>query len=139
MSRTVSAGTGESYGLARVSRVWGMARSSVYYRKAGIYRLQRPGPEGLCPEPILAEEIQRVIRGSSFHGEGYRKVWAKLRFFEGIRTSKRRALRLMREKGLLAVHRVGHPHGPRAHDGKIISRRIDEMWGTDMPRGSFGR
>src|SRR3954471_21814636 len=38
--------------------------------------------------------------GSPFHGEGHRKVWARLRL-AGVRTSKRRVLRLMREHGLL--------------------------------------
>ena len=71
---------------------------------------------------------------SPFHGEGYRKVWAKLRF-RGIRTSRRRTLRLMRENGLLAPHRVGHRHGPKAHDGTIITQQVDEVWGTDMTCG----
>jgi len=52
--------------------------------------------------------------------------------FAGIRTSKRRVLRLTREHGLQAPHRVGRPHGPRAHDGTIRTERVDEMWATDM-------
>jgi len=67
-------------------------------------------------------------------GEGYRKIWAKLRF-RGIRTSKRRVLRLMRKHGLLAPYRTGSPHGPKAHDGTIITRQVDEVWGTDMTLG----
>jgi len=27
---------------------------------------------------------------------------------------------------------MGNPHGPKAHDGKIITERVDDMWGTDM-------
>ena len=132
MSRSVSASTGKRYGLGRVCLLWRVARSSVYYqRHAKATVKQRPGPLGPCWDEELAERIQAVLLGSSFHGEGYRKVWAKLRV-EGIRTSKRRVLRLMREKNLLAVHRVGRPHGPKAHDRKIISRHVDEMWGTDM-------
>jgi hypothetical protein len=38
----------------------------------------------------------------------------------------------MREQGLQAPKRVGHPHGPKAHDGTIITERPDEIWGTDM-------
>jgi putative transposase len=38
----------------------------------------------------------------------------------------------MREYGLQAPQRVGHPNGPKAHDGTIITERPDEMWGTDM-------
>jgi putative transposase len=57
-----------------------------------------------------------------FHGEGYRKMWARLRF-AGIRTSKRRVLRLTGEHGLQAPGRVGRPHGPKAHDGPRSSSR----------------
>ena len=38
----------------------------------------------------------------------------------------------MRQHGLQAPQRVGHPHGPKAHDGTIITDRPDELWGTDM-------
>jgi putative transposase len=75
--------------------------------------------------------IRRILTESPFHGEGYRKVWARLRF-QGIRTSKERVRRLMRQHGLQAPQRVGHPHGPKAHDGTIITDRPDELWGTDM-------
>jgi hypothetical protein len=52
--------------------------------------------------------------------------------FAGIRTSKRRVLRLTREHGLQAPGRVGRPHGPKAHDGTIRTERVDEMWATDL-------
>ena len=68
------------------------------------------------PDAALAAAIRRRLAASPFHGEGYRKIWARLRF-AGIRTSKRRVLRLMREHDLLAPSRVGRPHGPKAHDG----------------------
>ena len=63
--------------------------------------------------------------------EGYRKVWARLRH-AGLRTSKERVRRLMRENGLAATTRTGRPRGPRSHDGTIIPEVIDTMWGTDM-------
>jgi len=85
---------------------------------------------GPCTDPKLVDHIRQVLAESSFHGEGYRKVWAKLRF-KGIRTSKERVRRLMREHGLQAPSRVGHPHGPKAHDGTIITEKPDVMWGTD--------
>ena len=97
---------------------------------------QRPepkkrGPLGPCSDEELVGHIRRILTESPFHGEGYRKVWARLRY-QGIRTSKERVRRLMREHGLQAPQRVGHPHGPKAHDGTIITERPDEMWGTDM-------
>jgi len=83
------------------------------------------------PDEALVEAIRALLAASPFHGEGYRKIWARLRF-AGVRTSKRRVLRLTREHGLQAPGRVGRPHGPRAHDGTIRTERVDAMWGTDL-------
>jgi hypothetical protein len=83
------------------------------------------------PDEALVEAIRALLAASPFHGEGYRKIWARLRF-AGVRTSKRRVLRLTREHGLQAPGRVGRPHGPRAHDGTIRTERVDQMWGTDL-------
>src|SRR3954451_5720528 len=90
-----------------------------------------PGPVGPMPDADLLEAIRAVLADSPFHGEGHRKVWARLRY-RGIRTSRRRVLRLMRENGLLAPSRTGSPRGPRAHDGTIIPKAVDTMWGTDL-------
>ena len=70
------------------------------------------------PDAALLERIRAVLSASPFHGEGHRKVWARLRI-GGVRTSLRRLLRLMRENKLLAPGRVGRPRGPRNHDGTI--------------------
>jgi putative transposase len=83
------------------------------------------------PDAALLDAIRAVLAASPFHGEGHRKVWARLRH-GGVRTSKRRVLRLMREHDLLAPSRVGSPRGPRNHDGTIIPDRVDAMWGTDL-------
>jgi len=78
----------------------------------------------------LVEKIRAVLTASPFLGEGHRKVWARLRW-HGVRTSKARVLRLMREAQLLAPTRVGHAHGPKAHDGRITTDTPDQMWGMD--------
>ncbi len=83
------------------------------------------------PDAELVAAIRDVLAASPFHGEGHRKVWARLRH-AGVRTSKRRVLRLMREHGLLAPSRVGAPRGPRSHDGTIIPETVDTLWGTDL-------
>ncbi len=83
------------------------------------------------PDEALVEAIRALLTASPFHGEGYRKIWARLRI-AGIRTSKRRVLRLTRAHGLQAPSRVGRPHGPKAHDGTIRTERVDTMWGTDL-------
>jgi putative transposase len=74
--------------------------------------------------------IRRILEASPFPGEGYRKVWARLRH-GGLRTSPRRVVRLLRAHQLLAPMRPGHLHGPQAHDGTIIPAQVETMWGTD--------
>lgn len=135
MSAVISISTRRRYGIARVCRVWRVARSGVYrLRRAAAVPpapRRRPGPQGPMPDAALVEAIRRVLAESPFHGEGYRKVWARLRH-AGLRTSKERVRRLMRESGLSAATRVGRSRGPRSHDGTIIPDTIDAMWGTDM-------
>ena len=133
MSRQVSPSTSRPYGILRVTRLWGRSRATLYrHRRSDQQRCRRrPGPVGPMPDEALVEAIRQLLVASPFHGEGHRKVWARLRF-AGIRTSKRRVLRLMREHGWLAPGRGGRPHGPRAHDGTIRTERVDAMWGTDL-------
>jgi putative transposase len=133
MSRAISPVNGKPYGLAAVCRAWRLGRS-------GIYRHQSPppatpprrrGPLGAMSDDALTTAIRGVLAASPFHGEGHRKVWARLRY-AGTRTSLRRVLRLMRQNHLLAPARVGSPRGPRNHDGTIIPETVDVMWGTDL-------
>jgi putative transposase len=134
MSRTTSPSTQKPYSLVRVCRVWRLKRSTIYWQrrtKGKPVTTVRPGPQGPCRDDELVENIKSILTETPFHGEGYRKVWARLRY-AGIRTSKRRVLRLMRENQLLAPQRRGSSPGPRVHDGTIITNRVNDMWGTDM-------
>ena len=133
MSGTTSPSASRPYGLASVCRVWRLARSTVYrHREPPRAAAPRhPGPVGPMPDADLLEAIRAVLAASPFHGEGHRKVWARLRH-AGTRTSRRRVLRLMREADLLAPSRTGPPRGPRSHDGTIIPETVDTMWGTDL-------
>src|SRR3954469_954626 len=97
MSRTVSPSSGRPYGLARVCRVWRASRATTYRHLAPSRPEppRRPGPVGPMPDAALVDAIRAVLTASPFHGEGHRKVWARLRVV-GVRTSKRRVLRLRR-------------------------------------------
>ena len=79
---------------------------------------------------ILVKRPGKCESRFRFTGEGYRKVWAGLRF-AGIRSSPGRVRRLMRENGLLAPHRI-RKRPERLHDGTITTGAVDVMWGTDM-------
>jgi transposase InsO family protein len=133
MSGVASPVSGKAYGLAAVCRAWGLARAGVYRRRLPprAEPSRRRGPVGGLTDTALLMEIHRVLAASRFHGEGHRKIWARLRA-SGVRTSKRRVLRLTREHGLLAPSRAGLPRGPRSHDGTIIPATMDTMWGTDL-------
>jgi putative transposase len=135
MSRAASPATGRPCGLVRVARLWRLSRATVHRHRAGDGAARmavrtRPGPVGARPDAELVGHIRAQILASRLHGEGYRKLWARLRH-AGIGTSARRVRRLMGEHGLLAPHRVGRPAG-RAHDGTITTAAVDVMWGTDM-------
>ena len=137
MSRHVSPSTHRPYGVAMVSRLWRVARATIYRHRSPAVEPRRPGPVGPMPDDELVVAIRDLLAQGPFHGEGYRKIWARLRF-TGIRTSKRRVLRLTREHGLQAPGRVGRPHGPKAHDGTIRTARVDAMWGTDLTSALTG-
>jgi transposase InsO family protein len=98
---------------------------------------RKRGPKTAWTDAELTEQIRAVLARSPFVGEGYRKVWARLRL-AGVRAGKPRVLRLMREANLLAPTRTGQPHGPAAHDGTIIPDRPDAMWGIDATAGWTG-
>lgn len=133
MSCATSFSTGRVYGVARVAREWELARSSFYHRR-GLARqlvrvLQRRGPKTAWSDAALTEKIRKVLAESPFYGEGHRKVWARLRF-AGVRTSKARVLRLMREAQLLAPSRTV-PVAENPHRGTILTERPNEVWATD--------
>ena len=133
MSQTLSPSLARCYGMARVTRMWKVSRASVYrsLKETPPNTIaRRRGPVGAGSDAELAEPIRQQIAASRLHGEGYRKLWARLRF-AGVRTSPRRVRRVMRENGLLAPHRVGRTEA-KLHDGTIITDKINEMWGTDM-------
>ena len=105
MSQARSPSLARCYGMARVARAWKISRASVYrsLKETPPNTIAgRPGPVGACSDAELAEHIRRHIAASRLHGEGYRKLWARLRF-AGVRTSARRVRRVMRENGLLVV------------------------------------
>ncbi len=136
MSRACSVSARRAYGKARVCRLWGVARSTHYARRAQAERALRASRRGRKPvvsDEALVERIRAVLAEAEalgFRGEGYRKVWARLRH-RGLPASKERVRRLMRDHRLQAPHRAGTARGPWVHDGTIIPEAPNRMWGTD--------
>lgn len=141
MSRTVSASAGRRYGLALVCRVWEVARSSVYAvrtrEESPALEPRKRGPKTEWSDAQLTELIKETITSSPWLGEGYRKVWAQLRF-QGVRVGRRRVLRLMRLANLLSPSRSFKLAIVKPHEGRITTDRPDEMWGTDQTSALTG-
>ena len=85
------------------------------------------------PARQLLAAIRADLARSPFHGEGHRKVHARLRILDGIRVARTRVLRVMRAHGLLSPHR-GRQGAAKTHDGRVITQAPNVMWGTDGVR-----
>jgi putative transposase len=137
MRDVVSRATGRRYPLTMICAVFRMPRSSVYAaatpRPVTVAERAKRGPKTRTSDAELVEGIRAVLAATPFHGEGYRKVRARLAH-RGLAVGGKRVLRLMRAHHLLAPRRLGPPNGNPAHDGTIITERPDEMWGTDATR-----
>lgn len=133
MSQSASPSTNKPGGVAAVTRVWQVPRSTFYAVKARQSPQARPpakrGPKTDHSDAALAELIRQQIAASPFHGEGHREIWARLRLAD-IWTAKPRVLRLMREAQLLAPTRRPHA-AEHEHNGQITTKRPNQMGGTD--------
>ena len=133
MRHETSPSTQQPYGIARVTRVGQVPRSTVSARRD---RRDHPspaakrGPKTPWTDAALTAHIRTIIAESPFHGEGHRKIWARLRA-QGLRTSKRRTLVVMRAADLLGPTRLPTPVVARPHDGTIVTTSPNVMWGTD--------
>jgi len=136
MSREMSPSTGKPYGVERACQAARIPRSSFYARRQRAKHpgpVHRRGPKPTVSDEVLLELIVADLEASPFQGEGHRKVWARLKFGKGIRTSRKRVLRLMREHNLLSPYR--RPQGePNKHDGTIGTDAPNVMWATDATK-----
>jgi putative transposase len=132
VSHTLSPSSKKPYGVARVIAIWGLARSSYYAARRRQQATRTPGKRGpqRLSDADLVTEIRQILEESVFHGEGYRKVWARLRH-KGVRVWKERVLRVMRENQLLSPSRQAVTRPGNPHDGTIVTDTPNQMWGTD--------
>src|SRR5215217_6235414 len=138
MAAVTSAATGRRYGVARVCQVWNIPRSSFYatQQASAAEAGPKPSPARRGPKPAISDaDLLAAIRAdlarSPWTGEGHRKVWARLRTLDGIRVSRKRVLRLMREHALLSPHRARQRTDTAAHDRHIVTEAPNLMWATD--------
>jgi putative transposase len=136
MAAATSPATGRRYGVARVCRAWEVPRSSFHAARVAADGARPPasparrGPKPAVSDADLLAAIRADLARSPWTGEGHRKVWARLRALDGVRVSRKRVLRLMREHTLLSPHRA-HPRPETSHERHITTEAPDVMWATD--------
>ena len=133
MRGAVSCATGRRYPLTMICAVFRVARSTVYRTVTPAISAPpgttKRGPKTRWSDAEVVAAIRLVLVATPFHGEGYRKIRARLAH-RGLGIGGKRVLRLMRVHHLLAPRRLGPPNGDPAHPGTITTTRPDEMWGT---------
>ena len=86
----ISPATGRTYGVERTCAVFGVSRSSFYAWRstqqdpAPATTVGRRGPKPALSDADLLAAIRADLARSPWHGEGHRKVWARLRVLDGV-------------------------------------------------------
>jgi len=87
-----------------------------------------------CDE-VLVERLQRLIeRHPTF---GYRRLWALLRFGEGLRVNRKAVYRILKLKRWFVHQRVATPR-PRVQGRRSRAQRSDERWAMDVTHVACG-
>ena len=134
MSEKTSPSTSLKYGIEMVCKVWKFPRSTFYHTKKrpqGI-RSKRGRRSSITDDELLIA-IRRDIDNSKFHGEGHRKVHARLKRFSQIDIGRNRVLKLMRKHKLLSPYRSEQGKA-KIHDGRITTDDPNIMWCTDAAK-----
>jgi putative transposase len=117
--------------IRRVCRVLKFSRARL--RARAVNAAQPPRLD-----EVLAGRLQRLIE---LHPAfGYRRLWALLRFSEGIRVNRKAVYRVLKLKRWFVHQRVATPR-PRVQGRRSRAQRSDERWAMDVthvPCGADG-
>jgi len=107
----------------RVCSVLAVPRSAV--RQAAKVRVQR---KALVDE-VLAVRLARLIAAHPTYG--YRRLWALLRFGEGVRINRKAVYRVLELRGWFVHQRQVTPR-PRVQGRRSRASRSNERWAMDL-------
>lgn len=114
----------------RVCGVLGVPRSAV--REQG--RMTAPRPRVV--DEVLAARVERLIEEHPTYG--YRRLWALLRFGDGIRLNRKAVYRVLKLKGWFVTQRLRTPR-PRVRGRRSRADRSNERWAMDVTHIDCGR
>ncbi len=84
----------------------------------------------------LAQRIEVLMkRHPTF---GYRRLWALLRFHEGLEVNKKAVYRILKVKGWFVHQRSSTPR-PRVRGSRSRCERSDQRWAVDVTHFPCGR
>ena len=121
---------GKRYPMSLILSVAEYSSAAWYGRKSKSEKTRKPGPSPLVSDGVLLELVKYEVANGYFHSEGYKKVDARLKSKKVV-ASKRRVLSLMQDHSLLTPNRPKSNGSSRKHDGTIITKIPNKMWGTD--------
>ncbi len=133
MIKTLSQSTMKQFPTRLVLQVAEISSASWYAKRRGAEEKQKPGPKPVISDETLLQELREELANSKFHSEGYKKVHKRLRRKDVI-CGGNRVHNLLAQNNLLAPQRNKHVGGGRKHDGPIIQKLPNQMWGTDGKR-----
>lgn len=117
----------------RVCHALGLHRTTAYR-----HRTTRAGPHRPAVDERLAGMVRTILnREETF---GYRRVWAELRFRQGLAVNVKKVHRVMQVKGwqCRVWNRPGRK-GPRVATSHSTLDAPDRLWSTDLTRIWCGR
>lgn len=95
--------------------------------------IKRKRPEArLKEDDVLAEKISQIKMDHPFWG--YRRVWASLRYRDGIPCNMKKVYRIMKERDLLCTKKITRKVADRTYRSKPKAERPNQVWGTDMTK-----
>ena len=122
---------GQGYPVGVIASALGFHRSS-YYKW-----VQAKSEEGARRSDRIDEALARRIRAilDTHETFGYRRVWAFLRFKDGIVVNIKKVHRIMQRKGW-QCRLWHHPRrtGPRTTDRRSAVEVPDQLWSTDLTK-----
>ncbi len=92
------------------------------------------------PHPVVDEQLAQRIEGliKCHPTFGYRRLWALLRFHEGLEVNKKAVYRILKVKGWF-VHQRSRTPRPRVRGSRSRCERSDQRWAVDVTHFPCGR
>ncbi len=115
--------------IRRICRLLSVNRSGCY-----------PGDPPPKSPPVLDEALAEKIRGLILQHPrfGYRRIWAMLRYREGVKVNRKKVYRILKRKGWMVYQRQVTPR-PRVRGWVSRAEQSDQRWAMDVTHVYCGR